>query len=215
VTLPWAEFLTVWVFLGINILSPGPNVINTIATAMGGGRPAGMASAAGVGLGIGFWCLGTALGMAAVFAVVPGAQVALTVVALGLLMWFASRYLRTAWAGWRGMRHGLPPALPREGVGRAFLRSLAVNALNPKALTTWLAILTIFPVARAAPGDIAMLCAGACVMSFTIHTGYALLFSTPRAARFYLRWGWAITGAAGLFFASVAARLAAGLLTGA
>lgn len=213
-TLPWSDFLTVWAFLGVNILSPGPNVINTIATAMGGGRPAGMASAAGVGLGIGFWCLGTALGMAAIFALLPAAQVALTVVALGLLVWFASRYLRSALAGWRGMRHGLPPALPPEGAGRAFLRSLTVNALNPKALTTWLAILTIFPIARAGAGDVAMLCAGACALSFTIHTGYVLIFSTGRATRFYLRWGWAVSGAAGLFFASVAARLAAGLLTG-
>lgn len=214
-TLPLSEFLTVWVFLGVNILSPGPNVINTIATAMGGGRGAGMASAAGVGLGIGFWCLGTALGMAAVFAVVPGAQLALTLVALGLLLWFAWRYLRAALAGWRGIRHGMPPALPPEGAMRAFARSLAVNALNPKALTTWLAILTIFPLARAGAGDLALLCAGACALSFTIHTGYALVFSTPGAARFYLRWGWAISGAAAVFFASVAVRLAAGLVAGA
>lgn len=214
-SLPWAEFLTIWVFLGVNILSPGPNVINTIATAMGGGRPAGLASAAGVGLGIGMWCLGMSLGVAAMFAVVPAMQQVLTVVAMGLLVWFATRYLRAAWAGWRGIRHGLPPALPPEGAARAFARSLVINALNPKALTTWLAILAIFPISRATAGDLAVLCAGACAMSFTIHTGYAMIFSTAPAARFYLRWGWAISGAAGLFFATFAVKLAADLLAGA
>jgi len=212
VTLPLHEFLAVWGFLAVNILSPGPNVINTIATAMGGGARAGLASALGVGIGIGGWCLGMSLGMAAVFKAVPGAQVALTLVALCLLLWFASRYLREAWAGWRGQRRGLPAALPKDGFRSAFLRSLTVNALNPKALTGWLAVLSIFPVARATVGDIAVLWAGTSAVAMAIHTGYALAFATPAAARFYLRSGWVISGAAGLFFSAVAIGLARTLL---
>ena len=38
-------------------------------------------------------------------------------------------------------RRGLPAALPKDGFRSAFLRSLTVNALNPKALTSWLAVL--------------------------------------------------------------------------
>lgn len=211
-TLPLSEFAAVWAFLAVNILSPGPNVINTIATAMGGGAKAGLASALGVGLGIGGWCLGMALGMAAVFAAVPGAQTALTLVALGLLLWFASRYLRAAWEGWQGQRRGLPSSLPADGFRSAFLRSLTVNVLNPKALTSWLAVLAIFPVARASGVDIAVLCAGACVVAMGIHAGYALAFATPAAARFYLHAGWAISGAAGVFFSTVAFSLARGLV---
>lgn len=211
-TLPLAEFLAVWGFLAVNILSPGPNVINTIATAMGGGARAGLASALGVGLGIGGWCLGMSLGVAALFAAVPGAEAALTAVATGLLVWFALRYLRTAWEGWSGHRRGLPARLPQDGFRSAFLRSLAVNALNPKALTTWLAVLAIFPVARAAAGDIAVLWAGTAVLATAIHAAYALAFATPVAARFYLRAGWIVSAAAGLFFATVAATLARGLL---
>lgn len=85
-TLPLSAFLTVWAFLAVNILSPGPNVINTIASAMGSGRAAGMGSAVGVGLGIGGWCLSMSLGMASLFALWPQAQTALTVVATGLLL---------------------------------------------------------------------------------------------------------------------------------
>lgn len=213
-TLALSQFLTVWAFLAVNILSPGPNVINTIAISMGSGRRAGMGSAGGVGLGIGIWCLGMSLGMASVFAMLPMAQTVLTFVAVGLLALFSRRYLWAAWVGLRAQAAAVPPGRGGLGFGDGFRRSLLINALNPKALTSWLAILTLFPVARASAGDIALLCAGACCLSFTIHTGYALVFSTPPAARAYLRFGPAISGMAGLFFAGFAIKLLSGLIQG-
>ena len=206
-TLPFAQFLTVWAFLAMNIASPGPNVLNTIATAMGSGRLAGLGSAAAVGLGIALWCLCMSLGMAAVFAAEPAAKTVLTLVAVGLLGWFSARYLRAAWAGFRGQA-----ALPGGGEGltfaSAFRRSLLVNVLNPKALTSWLAVLSFFPVHLASGADVALLCAGACAVGIAMHSIYALIFSTPAAARLYLRAGWVLSGAAGLFFAVFATRLA-------
>ncbi len=213
-TLPLTQFLTVWTILALNILSPGPNVLNTVATAMGSGRRAGIGSALGVGLGIGLWCLGMSLGMASLFVLVPFARVALTGIAVGLLTFFAFRYLRAGLHGLRDHRDGVPRARDGLGLIAAFRRSLLVNALNPKALTTWIAILAIFPVARATTGDIALLCAGACALSFLIHTGYALIFSSPRAMRFYLRWSWAVSGATGLFFLGFAGKIARNALAG-
>ena len=204
--------MTVWTILAVNILSPGPNVLNTMATAMGSGRSAGLGAAAGVGLGIGMWCLSMSLGVAALFALWPAARILLTGLGIGLLLWFALRYLRGAWAGFR--RRGSGGMAANEGLDwpRGFRRSLLVNLLNPKALTTWIAILAIFPVARAGAADVALLCAGACTLSFTIHTVYALAFSTPVAARVYLRHAWAISGATGLFFLGFAVKIAAGAL---
>ncbi len=164
-------------------------------------------------MGVALWCLGMTLGMAAIFTTLPSAQTVLTLVAAGLLAWFASRYLRAAWAGYRGH-----PALPGGGsglgFGEAFRRSLLVNVLNPKALTSWLAILTFFPVAEARGGDIAVLCLGASLVAIGLHTVYALLFSAPAAARLYLRAGWVISAFAGLFFGVFALRLVAGIATG-
>jgi threonine/homoserine/homoserine lactone efflux protein len=205
--LPLAEFLGVWAFLGVNIASPGPNVINTITTAMTGGRASGMASALGVGVGVGLWCLGMSFGMAAVFALWPPAQVVLTGVAVILLCGFAWRYLGTALAGFRGRAAVARPVTGIAGPRAAFLRSLAVNAMNPKALTSWLAVLSVFPIARAGDGDIAVLCLGAMALSFAIHAVYATLFSTGSALRLYQRFGWVLSGAAGLFFATVATGL--------
>lgn len=47
---PLPYFLTVWAFLAMNIATPGPNVINTIALAIGSGRPWG-----GLALACGAW----------------------------------------------------------------------------------------------------------------------------------------------------------------
>lgn len=210
-TLPLVQFLTVWAFLGLNIASPGPNVLNTIASAMGSGRRAGMGSALAVGFGVALWCLGMSLGMATVFEAFPATQGLLTAGAAGLLLWFAARYLRAAWAGYHGQGR-LQGAATGLGFAGAFRRSLLVNVLNPKALTSWLAILALFPVARAQGGDIALLCAGASALAIAVHALYALAFSTPAAARLYLRAGWAISALAGVFFASFALRLMAEVL---
>lgn len=214
--LPWHDFLNVWAFLAANIASPGPNVLNTIALAMGSGRAAGFGSAAGVGLGIGLWCLSMTLGVASLLALIPAATLALTGVAAALLLWFAWRYARTAAHGFRQRAKSMPQDLDagRDGAGFAsgFRRSLAVNALNPKALTSWLAVLAIFPTTRATGADIALLCAGACTLSFGLHSAYTLAFSTPAALRAYLRAGWLLQATAAAMFTGFALRLVLGLI---
>jgi hypothetical protein len=47
-----------------------------------------------------------------------------------------------------------------------------------------------------------------------LHTLYALAFSTPAAARLYLRAGWVLSGFAGLFFAGFGLRLLAKVVYG-
>lgn len=209
-SLPLAAFVPVWAFLAVNIATPGPNVLNTIAAAIGSGRRAGVGSALGVGLGIGLWCVGMTAGMGALFALWPGLRTVLTVVAAALLLRFAFRAATQARAGWQ--RRG-DPALPdgRQGqtVRAAFLRSLAVNATNPKALTSWTAVLAIFPVDIARPGDIALLTAGASALSLGIHGLYALAFSSAPAARAYLRAAPAINAGVALFFTAFAGALLA------
>lgn len=209
-TLPLGAFVTVWLFLAANIASPGPNVLNTIALAMGSGRRAGLGSACGVGLGIGLWCLSMMLGLAAVIAVAPWVAEGLRWAAVGLLCLFAARYLRAAVAGFRARGMALPRGQLGAGFGAGFRRALAVIAVNPKALTSWLAVMGMFPVAQAGAGDMAILCAGACLLSFSIHGIYMILFSTDPALRFYLRAGWLLQAVAAALFAGFALRLVAG-----
>lgn len=209
-TLPLGEFAEVWLFLAANIASPGPNVLNTVALAMGSGRRAGLGSACGVGLGIGLWCLSMLLGLAALVTLLPALQSLLTWTAVALLLIFALRYLRAALSGFRARAMPAPDARRGAGFATGFRRALAVIAVNPKALTSWLAVLGMFPVAQAGPGDVALLCLGACLLSFSIHAIYMILFSTAPALRFYLRAGWLLQAAAGILFATFALRLVAG-----
>lgn len=210
VTLPWPEFLAAWSFLAMNVLTPGPNVLNTIATAIGSGRRAALGAALGTGLGVGLWCLAMVLGVAAVLAAIPLARLGMTLVAVLLLVWFAVGYLRRARAGLRA-RHGdtaAPRAQRRLRARDGMLRALSILMANPKALTTWLALTAIFPVAQAQGGDVAILCLGSCLVSASIHTVYAVGFSTPAAARGYLRAAPVINLCVGLFFAGFALILA-------
>lgn len=209
--LPLADVLPVWGFLAANIVTPGPNVLTTIALAMGAGRRAGLGSATGVGLGIAGWCLGMTLGAAVLIRLLPGLQTILTLAAILLLGWFAVRYFRAAWRGFRGRRGSLPATPETADFATGFRRALLVNALNPKALTTWLAILGLFPVAEASLADLLILCAGASALSFAIHAGYVIAFSTPVALRAYLRAGWALQALAGALFSTFLLRLLSGL----
>lgn len=218
VTLPWGAFLAVWGFLALNILTPGPNVLNTVTLAIGSGRRAGLGAALGSGLGFGIWALGTMLGLAALLAALPQARVLLTALAAGLLVWFAARHLRAARAGFAARRRGEPPIPPGRagaGFGTGFWRALAVLLTNPKALTTWLAVAGLFPAARAGAGDLALFCLGGMALGAGIHAGYALVFSTQAAARAWLRAAPALNLGVAAVFLGFALRLAAGLPAGA
>jgi threonine/homoserine/homoserine lactone efflux protein len=212
--LPLSEFIAAWAFLALNVLTPGPNVLNTIALAIGSGRRAALGAAVGTGVGISMWCLAMVLGVAAMLAALPWTRVALTLVAIGLLIWFALRYLRQSGQGFAARRRREPPApMGKAGLGlrAGFWRSLSILIANPKALTTWLTLTAIFPVAQAGGADVALLCAGAALIALGIHSGYAIAFSSPAAARGYLRAAPVINLLVGLFFTAFAGRLAVGL----
>ena len=189
-------------------------MVNTIATAMSAGRRAGLGAATGVAIGVALWCLCSSLGFASLFAAVPNMVRVMSFGAVGLLGWLALRALRLSWQGFRGARKGLPQSPAQLGYAKALGRAVAISATNPKVLTTWLSIATLFPVAQAGPRDIALLTTGSALIGLFFHSTYALVFSTGPAARFYLRAGWLIYLVSGLFFAALAGSLARRLITG-
>lgn len=205
--LPISSFVLVWSVVALNTTTPGPNVVNTIATAMSAGRRAGLGAATGVAVGILLWCLASSLGFATLFAAFPGAARVMAFVASGLLGWLALRALRLAWQGFRGAQKGLPQAPAHLSFGRALVRAVMISATNPKVLTTWLSIATLFPVARAGAADIAALAVVSALIGLFFHGTYATIFSTGPAVRFYLRAGWVIYLVSGLFFAGLAATM--------
>lgn len=214
-TLPATDFAAAWAFLALNVLTPGPNVLNTIALAIGSGRRAALGAALGTGIAVTLWCLGMILGVSALLIAVPLARAAMTLLAVGLLVWFATRYLHASRDGFAARRRGNRVLLAtRDGAGLrdGLLRSMTIMLMNPKALTTWLTMTAVFPVARASDGDILAFTLGACLIAGGIHAGYALAFSTAAAARAFLRAAPVINLCVGLFFAGFAATLAWGMV---
>ena len=128
-----------------------------------------------------------------------------------LLIWFATRYLRRAWT-WNLQVGRNKLVTPRQ----AFLITLGILATNPKALTSWLIIVSIFPAGSAGWAGNAILILGAALLSGLGHTFYALAFSTRHAAQAYARAGRWINAAVGVFFLSLGTTLLlriAGLLS--
>ncbi len=199
--MPWTEIVAAWAVFGANILSPGPNVFNTIAIALGAGRRVALAVVPAIGIGVFGWAAAAVLGAGALFARAPSLRPALAAIGGALLIWFAVRYAREALA-WSA-------TVSARRISRrdAFLTTLAVIATNPKALTTWLVLVSIFPAGEASGAAAAVMIAGSVAVACLGHLGYALVFSTPAAARLYARAGrWILVGVA-VFFAGLGASL--------
>lgn len=128
-------------------LAPGPDNLMVLGLGLARGRRAGMAFGAGCALGCLNHSLLAALGV--------GAMVAASPLAFGLLRWIGGLYL--LWLGLQALRsRGASPAVATsaESATRLFLKGLLVNAINPKVLLFFLALLPQF--VDAARGDAAL-----------------------------------------------------------
>jgi len=202
--IPWTEILTAWAVFAANVLSPGPNVFNTIAIALGSGRAVALAVVPAVALGVLVWALALILGAAFLFERAPWIESGLTALGGGLLVWFGSRYLHRAWH-WSAQIGRSRMLTARQ----AFALTLGILATNPKALTTWIVLISIFPAGQATGRAIAVMALGAAAVAATVHLGYALAFSTRRAAEAYARAGRWVNAGVGLFFSGLGLSLLA------
>lgn len=203
--MPWPEIATAWAVFGANILSPGPNVFNTIAIALGAGRRVALGVVPAIAVGVLGWSSAAILGAAAAFRRWPALEDGLAALGGVLLLWFGARYLRRAWS-WSDAI-GAAPVHDARG---AFAMTLGILATNPKALTTWLVLVSIFPAGTATPAAIAVMIAGSVALASLGHLAYALAFSTRAAARAYARTGRWVNAGVGVFFAGLGLSLLSG-----
>lgn len=130
---------TIVTFLGaalILYLTPGADMMFTIATGLSGGPRAGLAAAAGISLGVLLHTFIAAAGIAALLAANPDAFNAIRYIGAAYLAFLA-------WKSWnapprRSNANGSKRAL------RAFRRGLLTNLLNPKVALFVLALLPQF-----------------------------------------------------------------------
>lgn len=193
---PWTEIATALTVWGVNVAAPGPNVFYTIAIALGSGRRTALAVVPAIAIGVLAWAALAVFGAAIILRQAPWLSAVLSALGGAILMWFAWRYARRAW-GWSSGGAGARVVSARS----AFLASLGVLAANPRALTTWLVLIGIFPAGSASPAAIAVMILGAAALAGAIHAVYALAFSTRPAAAAFARAGRSITAGVAVFFA--------------
>ncbi|MFV1851039.1 MAG: LysE family translocator [Thalassospira sp.] len=192
----------------VGLISPGPALLGLMGVSLDRGRHAGQRFALGIGTGSFSIGLLTLTGLSAVLATYADAMTAIRIFGGLYLLWMSYRAFRTAF-------HKAPVAnsetvseATKQITGRGYyLRGLALHLTNPKAILTWIAIISI-GFSEGAPLWVgAAIVIGCGLLSTGIHLLYATAFSTAPAISIYRRAANWINGVLGVFFAVVGLRL--------
>ncbi|MBQ66688.1 MAG: hypothetical protein CMH07_07190 [Marinovum sp.] len=193
--MPFFDLLPALGFFLLNVFVPGPNVLNTIATSTGSGYRAGLACALACGLGILLWASAALFGAAAFFETYPLANQSLIILGGSLLIYFAVRYLRKAFNPQSQLE-----SIQDQSFSLAFWQAFVVMMTNPKVLTTWLAVISLFPIITLGLQNIFGFILLSAAASFSGHAIFATFFSSKTAAAMYLLLYRPLNGLVGIGF---------------
>ncbi|MEX2520899.1 MAG: LysE family transporter [Paracoccaceae bacterium] len=180
--------------------APGPATLSVATTAMAAGRGAAVRLSFGLALSLAGW---GALAAAGLGPLLTASAAALTALKIGgglFLLWLAFTSARSAFRSEAAVEAPLPGR-------RWFARGLALNAMNPKALLAWSAVIALGVGADTGVGEIWAIWAAASFTGFLIYLAYAAAFAAPAIRRGYAggrRW---IDGFAAVLFGAAGLRL--------
>ncbi|NGN69051.1 LysE family translocator [Streptomyces sp. A7024] len=140
-------------FLGVDvllILTPGPDWMYIVARALRQGREAGLYAVAGMATAYTAHTLLAAVGLAAAFAALPGALVALRYVGAAYLVFLAAGLLLSLRQRRGDRRQRLDRAVAEASPAKVLRQSLLTALLNPKGLLLYLALIPQFVSPEAA-----------------------------------------------------------------
>ena len=124
-------------------VTPGPGIFYVAARTLAGGRPEGVASSVGTGLGGMVHVLVGSLGVSAIVLASAELFTALKLTGAAYLVWIGFRTLQSARRDASRAQEG-GPATPPMGVRRAFRDGVLVESLNPKTAAFFLAFVPQF-----------------------------------------------------------------------
>lgn len=126
-------------------LMPGPAMLYAAARTVAGGRRAGLMASLGIHMGGYLHVFAAAAGLSIVFHAVPILYMAVKLAGAGYLVWLGIAMFRGKTEAGGGTAD-----VPPKSARRAFVESVAVEVLNPKAAMFYLAFLPQFVDASAA-----------------------------------------------------------------
>ena len=167
-----------WAFVGIAalvIVTPGPDTALTIRNALLGGRAAGVATAAGVALGLAVWTAAASAGLAALLVASEPAFVAVKLAGAAYLVLLGATTLRHALRG-RGRPTDDTGVRARRLLPATALRQGILNDLgNPKIAVFFTTLLPQFAPSHG-PAFLTLLAFGLlfCAMTFVWLCAYSV-----------------------------------------
>lgn len=170
------------VFL-VGVASPGPATLMIVNVAAGQGRKPAAVLAAGIVLGSLFWGSVAALGFVAALKSSAAFFTVMKTAGGIYLLFLAFKALRSAWKGGQVDSGAMLQA--RTPLYVQFSRGVLLHITNPKAPLVWMATLSVGTVQDAPPAFLLLAVSACSVAAILVFLGYALLFSTQRAADFY------------------------------
>jgi RhtB (resistance to homoserine/threonine) family protein len=187
-------------------LTPGPDVLCIVSSALRGGARAGAAAALGIVSGCFVHVVAAAIGVGALLATSATAFTALKWIGAAYLLWMGVRLLRS-----KAVPLDLSTATAEADLWRVFRRGFFTNVLNPKVALFFLAFVPQFIAPDAPDKALSFLLLGLIfnLNSLPINLGYAWLaaWAVRRVATVQRTLHW-MDRAAGVMFLSFGLRLA-------
>ena len=188
----------------VGVASPGPATLMILGTAMASGRAPAIALSCGVVLGSMVWACIAALGFVAALKTSSTLFLALKLAGGFYLIFLAAKSWRSA------LTPGTTAAPSSAGTAslrRCFAQGLLLHLTNPKAPLVWLATLSV-GVGETAPAAFLMTAILLCAfIAMAVFVGYAFLFSTQTASRFYISVRRPMDALLGLLFGAAAFKI--------
>ncbi len=180
--------------------SPGPSNMTIMAVAMQYGRRPALTLAAGVMTGSLSWAALAATGLSAVLATYADALLAIKICG-GLYL------LYLAWKSGRAALQAKGKPVMTAPSGALYRRGFLMHITNPKAIMSWLAVMSLGLQPDSPAFILPAILAGCAALGVTIFGGYAVLFSTATMARAYARARRWIEGSLACMFSYAGLRL--------
>lgn len=166
--------------------SPGPATMALAGTSMAAGRMAGLCLAAGITTGSLVWSCAAALGLGTVMLAHGWMLEVVRYLGAGYLIYLGIRAARSALSAGAGGSLAAKPlrASSRRGL---YARGLMLHLTNPKAILFFGSLYAVGVPAEATPATLAIVILAVGTQSVLVFHGYALLFSSARMTRLYIR----------------------------
>ena len=200
-----------WTFVGVAalvIITPGPDTALTVRNALLGGRRAGVATAAGVALGLAVWTAAASAGLAALLVASEPAFVAVKLAGAAYLVLLGLQTLVHAWRG-RPVEGDGEREAARLRPGVALRQGLLNDLGNPKIAVFFTTLLPQFAPAHG-PAFATLLAFGLlfCAMTFAWLCVYSAVVARAGRVLRRPRVRWVLDAVMGAALVAVGVRVA-------